>query len=714
MAGTASPADDWTGMATTPPAAVPTDPALGPAARRRRAWRIVRNVALGVLGTLFAIWLVLFVTKGRFLKHTFESVVGRLTERRVTVGGDFQLYFAPLKIKFYAERLAISNPAWATQPHLFTAERIDSRIAPLSLIFGKRRLYWLDLANGRVDLEWNDAHDRNTWTFSEKKGSGKPLDLPRIDRATVVGTAVRYLDPRMRLSTEVNVDTIRSTDARIGQAVGVSGGGRLRDTPFTVAARMLSPDATVARGRNELVLRARAAGNIIDVAGTLPSIAAIEDVPLSVRAQGGNLSTLLGIIGVALPNTRDYRLRAQLVQSGNRYRFTRMSGTFGKSDVAGRLTITNADRLHLDSELTTRRLDIVDAAPFIGYNPDIVEEKGAVAAAAATGAAPSRVLPDAALPVETMQRFDADLKWRIGVVRSRRVPVSNIDLTLDLERGRLALSPLTFAMARGNVASDVIFDTRRRPSAASYDIRLAPTPMGRLLAGYGVAESGTSGTIRGRIQLAGRGDTVHDSLATSQGRIAFVMPAGTLWTRNIELSEIDLGTFVQKMFQRELKEPVRINCGLVAFTVRNGLAATDPILIDTTNNVIIARGGFSFRDEALDLAFRADSKKFSLFSGQSPVGLVGHFAAPEINVISPQLLARAGVGLGLALTATPVAALLAFVDPGDAKAAQCGPVLAGKTAAAQRDDKGQVRADVGTGTADKDAKPKRKKFLGIF
>jgi len=38
------------------------------------AWRIIRNSLVGLLATLFVIWLVLFVTKGRFLKHPFESV----------------------------------------------------------------------------------------------------------------------------------------------------------------------------------------------------------------------------------------------------------------------------------------------------------------------------------------------------------------------------------------------------------------------------------------------------------------------------------------------------------------------------------------------------------------------------------------------------------------------------------------------------------------
>jgi uncharacterized protein involved in outer membrane biogenesis len=698
-------------------------PAPGPAdppARRKR--RILRNILIGIVAVIAAIWLVLYITKGRFLKHPFERIVGSMTHRTVTVGGDFQLYFAPFRIKFYAERFTLSNPDWASRPNLFQADKLDTRIAPLSLIFGKRRLYWLDLVNGAVDLEWNAAHTANTWTFSEKKG-GKPLEFPRIDVATVTGTSVRYLDPRMRVLANLDVADIRSVDATIGRAVGLKGTGRLRETPFTVTAQLLSPDATANRGENKLVARMRAAGNVIDVAGTLPSIADVEDVPLAVTARGANLSTLLGVIDVAIPNTRTYRLRGQMVKHGEEYRFTHIKGVAGRTDLAGKLTIVNGDRIHLDSVLATKSLDIVDAAPFIGYNPDIVESKGAVAAAAATGAAPQRLLPNAALPIETMRLFDADLKWTIGVVKSKNIPISNVDLTLDLERGRLALSPLTFAMARGNVASDVVFDTRARPSAVSYDIRLAPTPLGRLLKGYGLAEAGTTGTIKGRIELKGRGDSVHDSLASSRGRIAFVMPSGALSVRNIQLAELDIGTFAQRMFQGKLKEPVQVNCGLIGFTVRGGVAAADPILIDTRKNVIVGRGGFSFRNEAVDLAFRADSKKFSLFAGQSPVGVGGMFAAPKLNVISKDLLARVGSGLGLALVATPVAGILAFVDVGDAKSTACGPVLAGATAKAQRTTKGEARDDVGRGTtakgedgkaSDAEKKGQKKKFLGIF
>ncbi len=146
-----------------------------------------------------------------------------------------------------------------------------------------------------------------------------------------------------------------------------------------------------------------------------------------------------------------------------------------------------------------------------------------------------------------------------------------------------------------------------------------------------------------------------------------------------------------------MKKPVEVNCGLIAFTVRDGVAAADPILIDTNKNVILGTGNFSFKDESLDLAVRADSKTFSLFSAQSPIGVNGHFAVPGIQLISPQLLSRAGAGAALAVVGTPLAAVLAFVDVGDAKGAACAPVLAGAHASAQRTTKGKPREDVGKG-----------------
>lgn len=678
------------------------------------------SVLATLIGLLVLAWAILFVTKGRFLKGPFERIVASQTMRQVKVAGDFQLYFNPINVKFVAEGLTVTNPNWLSG-NFFEAKRIDSTISTWSLVTGNRRINWLALDNANLDLQWDEKHQRNSWTLGDPNRKGEPLDLPMIRAARAAGTDIRYKDPAMALSAIIALSTVEARDTRFSTAIRFDGKGSARNTPFTVTGALLTPNATAGGGENRLELHIRGAATVADVTGTLPGATEIEGADLRVDVRGKNLADLFSVLGVAVPDTRSYRLKSALTKAGPEWRFTGVNGRFGASDLSGKFTIINREpRLMINATLDTRILDIVDAGPLIGYNPDRLAAQGAITR---VNGAP-RILPDAPLRAEALKNFDAKVDWHVRAVRAPDLPsISDITLGLTLDDRLLTLSPLNFAMARGRVTSDVVINARVLAVVTDYDIRLSPTPMGTLLAGFGVAEAGTSGTIKARAKLKGTGDTVHDSLSTANGRIAFIIPKGSMWTRNVQLSELDIGVFVQKMFEKKLKEPVQINCGLIAFTVRNGIGAADPILIDTAGNVVAGRGGFSFKNESLDFAIEADSKKFSLFSGQSPVGINGYFAAPKINPISGELVARAGIGLGLGAVVSPLAAIISFVDVGDAKAADCGPVLDGASAARQRDTKGRTRQDVGRGTTAKsesgrqsegEKKKQRKRFLGIF
>ena len=688
-------------------------------ARRGNALRIALRIVFGIVAVLFLAWAILYITKGRFLKSTFESYASRSAQRNIKVAGDFQIYFDPVTIKFLADGMTVSSPAWRGG-QFFNSKHIEMRIATFPLIFGTQRVKMLDLVDGKFDLTWDTQRRRNTWSFGDPNKPGKTFKLPDIIQAQVVGTRVAYLDPLLQLKTDIKVETFRARDTRFTNDIRFTGTGTMRAKPFTMTGSLLSPNATLGGGENRLTMSARSGATVLDVSGTLPGATVLEGAKLKVALRGPNFAEAMEFLGAAVPQTRTYRATSNLTKIGDDWRFTRIVGRFGASDIAGVMTISMPNqRLKFDADLTTRVLDIVDAGPFIGYDP----QRLAAGKVAEVVAGTPRILPDGSLDIEVLKRFDAHVDYKIARVRAPNLPISDIALTLDLDRSLMKLSPLTMAVAGGRLASHTTINARAALVRTKYDIRLAPTPMGTLLARFGVDQSGTTGVIKARVELTGEGKSVRQSLATSDGRIAIILPRGSFWTRNVQLSELDIGTFVQKMFENRLKEPVQINCGLIGFTVRNGVAAADPILIDTQKNVMLARGGFSFRNEALDLAFRADSKKFSVFAGQSPVAINGYFAKPGINPISPELLSRAGVGLGLAVLATPLAGVLAFVDAGDAKSAQCGPVLAGATAQAQRTTKGAPRDDVGRGTTAKDEdgrsnrgqrREQRKKFLGIL
>src|SRR3546814_2192511 len=122
-------------MLRRPPRSTRTD-TLFPYTTLFRSFRIVA----GLLALIVLVWAILFITKGWFLKHPFESIVSANLERQVDIGGDFQLYFAPINVKLVAEDMVISNPEWATQDQFFTADRIEARIATFSLLTSNNRL----------------------------------------------------------------------------------------------------------------------------------------------------------------------------------------------------------------------------------------------------------------------------------------------------------------------------------------------------------------------------------------------------------------------------------------------------------------------------------------------------------------------------------------------------------------------------------------------
>jgi len=707
------------GGSTSSARTVSTGTTMQPVKRDWRGFGIAAPLSLlaCLIGLMSLAWAVLFVTHGRFLRHRFESVLGDVLHRNVRVEGRFELYLDPINIKFVADDMSVSNPEWASKAYFFQAKHIETRISTIRLLLGERHARWLDLDTAAVDMEWDKPHLHNSWTFGDPKKKGAPFQFPVIDSAKATGTTLRYRDHQLLLATDQRFDTVQSSAASIANAICFSGTGTLRGKPFTNSGALLSPNTTVRLGRTQLVLHADQGPTHLDLSGTLPAATQIENSDLNLIVHGPNLRLLFDLLGVAVADSRRYQFHSRLTKVDGEWRFSKLAGYFGDSDLAGSMRISQPNgRLDLNADLASRTADILDVGPLLGYDPQRLASTGAVAAATTHGRRDHpRLFPDAPLRVEALKAFDAHVTYRAATVRAPHLPVSNVALVFDLDHNLLKLSPLTMDLAGGHLASDITLDARRPAVSTTYDIRLSATPLNGLLSGFGVASSGVTGTITGHIALNGTGDSVRKSLASSNGRIAIVIPAGTLWTRNAQLSEFDIGVFLQRLLQRQSKAPIQINCGLVAFTVKDGIAAADPILIDTAENVMVAKGGFNFADESLNLQFRANAKKFSAFSGQSPVGISGYFAAPRLQIVTPQLLGRAAAAVALGVVATPAAAVLVFVDPGRARATACGPVLSADTAAQQHTTQGKsIGALGGSGENKQKGATSHKRFLGIF
>lgn len=647
-----------------------TVPRPHPRAGLRRLWQ-----ALAILfGLIILGYVILYVTKGRFLKGPFERIASSVAERPVKVGGDFQLYFNP-HIKFLAEDLSVANPAWAREDALFTANLVDTELSVLPLLVGDRRFRFVTVEGGHAGLEV-DAKGRRTWDF----GGGGDFEIPVIDRLRLAGTSLRFIDARRRADVTLRFGALSGTEARVDQPLTFTGGGTALGEPFKIDGALTTPNEARAGGRTAIKFTARAVASRLDVAGDLPSATDIEGEPLRITLQGRNLQDIGRLAGAALPATRAYRLNAVVTKTGDVFAFDRVEGRVGDSDIGGNLKLTRRDgtRPLIEGTLASKVLDIKDVGPLLGYEPARIDRGDVIRV---IGGRP-RVLPDAPLMIEGLDAFDAKVRYTAATIRTGSAPVSKLEVGFGLDDRILSFEPLAFDLGGGRVTATIAMNARVRPVASDIDIRMTAVPLGRLLTSFDVENSGATASVRGRVQLKARGDSIHEALAASDGRIALVFPSGTLWVRNIELAKLDFQNFVTAFLGKKLKHPSEIRCGLVAFTVRGGKATADPIFIDTRRAIFRGKGGFDFADESLRLSVEGDSKEFSLFSAQSPVGIGGYFAQPSINPISGELIGRGLAAVALGIVATPAAAILAFVDLGEQKDTNCAPVLEAKRAPA--------------------------------
>jgi hypothetical protein len=80
--------------------------------------------------------------------------------------------------------------------------------------------------------------------------------------------------------------------------------------------------------------------------------------------------------------------------------------------------------------------------------------------------------------------------------------------------------------------------------------------------------------------------------------------------------------------------------------------------------------------EDLDLTINGQPKKFRFFRIKSPIEVGGTLSKPKVGLRPGNTPGQVALATALGVLATPLAAALAFIDPGLAKDADCGALLA--------------------------------------
>jgi hypothetical protein len=182
------------------------------------------------------------------------------------------------------------------------------------------------------------------------------------------------------------------------------------------------------------------------------------------------------------------------------------------------------------------------------------------------------------------------------------------------------------------------------------------------------------GLLLGRVSVRGRGRSVHAVAATANGTVTTVVPHGEVREAFAELTGINVARGLGLLLTKNQRK-ADIRCGVADFDSHDGVLAARNIVIDTSDMRITGKGTIDLRTETLDLSVNGQPKKIRFFTLKSPIIIHGALRKPSVSLETGHLAKQTAEAAALAL-ATPFAAVLAFVDPGLAKDADCGALLA--------------------------------------
>lgn len=605
--------------------------------------------------------------------NALRGPVARLASMRlghpVRIEGDLRVHLLSLEPTVSVSGLDIGNPAWAGGGSMAHAERLVIRVKLPELFKGSAILPLVRIE--RPTLHLVRAHDgRVNWSSRRGKPRyGRALNLPLIQRLEIDPGELTFLDEKRELEFRGIVSAREQGAERSPRPFRLLGNGTMNGKRFQFDVRGAS--LMTARRDAPYPFEASILADATRVAarGTLPRPFDLGHIDAGFNVAGADMSDLYYLSGLAFPNTRPYRLIGRLSRQGARVSFDDLSGTIGDSDMHGNVSIDLAHlRPLVRAAVTSKLLDLDDAATWFGGGSAHTHE------AQRTPADSERIFPDAKLRVARVRATDVQLDYRAAQVHSAHLPIRALSLKLDLQDGVIALDPVALALPQGEIKGTVRIDARDDAAQTAVDATLSGVQLSQFKP-KSAASAPFEGALRGRVQLTGRGNSVRQFMASSNGRATFVVPRGEVRESLAELSGVNLARGLGLMFAKD-QENASVRCGVASLKAVDGMLQVQNLVFDTQNVIVTGQGHIDLRAERYDLEIRGRPKKLRLFRVKSPVAIRGPLLKPEPSIAADgKALEQGGIAAALAALAGPLGAVVAFVDPGLAKDADCASLL---------------------------------------
>lgn len=652
-----------------------------------RIGRILIGIAVLLIVVVVGAYLYLLTIDPNDYRDEIAGAAREATGRDLVLGGPLELEIS-LQPSLVAEDVSFANAPWGSRPQMATLQRLEVQVQLLPLLSQQIQVERLVLLGADILLE-TDKDGTGNWAFgkagaapAEQPAPGGQRALPLPKKVLIENARLTWRDGRTGETAEVDLASFTAEAESFGAPLSFTLTTTVNQIPIQAEGEVGALSALTAGEPWPVQVAAEALGLTVGLDGTVRNAMTAPGVTASLKVTADDLSGLRPVAGdAALPEGK-LALSTEISGDAKAVALKQLSLSLGELTLAGDASLALAGpRPRLEANLSADKLDLTALMP-----PPSEAQPGA---GSGVGGRPGKVFPNDPLPLEGLSAADAKIALQAKQVVLPGLVADDFAVELALENGRLAVQPFKAVLAGNPVSGTLSLDSTASPPRLAV---MADAP-GFDLGAY-LKETGVTDLLEGKadikVDVNGQGRSVAELMGSLNGETKLLMDEGRARTQAFDALIGGLSTVMGTLSPGKSEWTV-LNCVASGFEIKNGIATSQIMLVDTEYSTVVGEGQIDLGQETLDLKVTPAPKTTTL-NVAVPVKIGGTLANPTFRPDELSTLRKLGGLLGA--SAFPPALLLGFGEMGTADDNPCLKI-------AEKGIEGLPQSSSGDGVMDK-------------
>jgi hypothetical protein len=276
----------------------------------------------------------------------------------------------------------------------------------------------------------------------------------------------------------------------------------------------------------------------------------------------------------------------------------------------------------------------------------------------AQGRSSDKIFSNTPFPLGSLRNADVTIKAKAEKVLLRDLVINSMSTDVEIKDGHLKINPILASVGGGALNASFDLEPEGTSALVKADLKLEQADVGLIMKDLGKEEL-LEGSLSGHVDASGKGDSEAGVMSTLNGRLVLTMGSGRIYNRYLDLLGGDISSNLLQLLNPFKKQAdyTAVDCLVAGFNIRDGVATTTALVVDTDDMSVIGDGDVNLRNEELDISLKPVPKggsgsgipgmpNLSLGELVRPFKLAGTLAHPSLGIDTAQAVETVAKAIG--------------------------------------------------------------------